>query len=275
MNRLAPSLDPLSAHQLSVSDLTVSYHRIPALHHIAFDVQCGQSVALLGPNGAGKSTLLKALAGLLPRETGRITFHHEEISGATKDFAYLPQREQVDWDFPTTVRGLVEMGRYLRLGWWRSFRKEDEQAVNEAIEAMQLGPLEDRQISALSGGQQQRAFLARAIAQQAHVFLLDEPFTGLDRPTQENLKTLLRQLRDLGKLIIASHHDLPSVGEIFDHTILLNGELIAAGPLAEAFTEHNIQRTFQTPTFAGPPHAHAHDHAHGHHHAHDGEHHHH
>src|SRR5580698_7000793 len=109
----------MPAHQLSVSNLTVSYHRIPALHHISFEVECGQSVALLGPNGAGKSSLLKALAGLVPRETGTIRFHDQEVRGATSHFAYLPQREQVDWDFPTTVRGIVEMGRYLRVGWWR------------------------------------------------------------------------------------------------------------------------------------------------------------
>jgi len=261
MSPRASSLDPCGGHNLTVRDLTVSYNRIPALHHIAFEVRCGQSVALLGPNGAGKSTLLKSLAGLLPRETGSIAFHGREVSGATQDFAYLPQRENIDWDFPTTVRGLVEMGRFLRLGWWRRFREEDRVAVDEAIAAMHLQPLEKRQISALSGGQQQRAFLARALAQQAHVFLLDEPFTGLDKPTQDNLKELLRTLRDQGKLIIASHHDLPSVPELFDQAILINGELIAAGSVQEAFTEANIHKAYQTTPFAGPAgHAHAHHH---------------
>jgi len=250
-----------NGHRLKVRDLTVSYNRIPALHHIAFEVQCGQSVALLGPNGAGKSTLLKALAGLIPRETGSIAFHGHEVSGATQDFAYLPQRENIDWDFPTTVRGLVEMGRFLRLGWWRRFRDEDRVAVDEAIAAMHLQPLERRQISALSGGQQQRAFLARALAQQAHVFLLDEPFTGLDKPSQDNLKEMVRTLRGQGKLIIASHHDLRTVPELFDQAILINGELIAAGPVAEVFTEANIDKTYHTTPFAGPPrHAHAHHH---------------
>jgi ABC-type Mn2+/Zn2+ transport system ATPase subunit len=260
MNRGQP-LDPVSAHRLQVSDLTVSYHRIPALHHIAFEVACGQCVALLGPNGAGKSTLLKALAGLLPHETGKIAFHHHEVSGASQHFAYLPQRENIDWDFPTTVRGLVEMGRYLRLGWWQRFREEDCIAVDEAIAAMHLEPLEKRQISALSGGQQQRAFLARALAQQAHVFLLDEPFTGLDKPTQDDLKEVLRTLRDHGKLIIASHHDLPSVPELFDQVILLNGELIAAGPVATVFTEENIHKTYHTAPYTGPV-----QHEHHHHH---------
>src|SRR5690606_20813452 len=130
----------------------------------------------------------------------------------------------IDWDFPTTVRGIVEMGRYLRLGWWRRYGRVDEQAVEDAIVAMQLKPLEHRQINALSGGQQQRAFLARALAQQAHVVLLDEPFTGLDKPTQDNLKQLLIELRQQGKLIIASHHDLASVPELFDQVVFLNGE---------------------------------------------------
>jgi ABC-type Mn2+/Zn2+ transport system ATPase subunit len=248
----------MHSHNLQVSDLTVSYNRIPALHHIAFEVSCGQCVALLGPNGAGKSTLLKSLAGLVPRETGRIAFHGREVRGATQDFAYLPQRENIDWDFPTTVRGLVEMGRYLRIGWWRRYGADDAKAVDEAIAAMHLGPLAHRQISALSGGQQQRAFLARALAQQAHVFLLDEPFTGLDKPTQDNLKQMLRTLKEQGKLIIASHHDLLTVPELFDQVILLNGELIGAGPVGEVFTESLIQKTYQIPAFAGPEAAHHH-----------------
>jgi manganese/iron transport system ATP-binding protein/manganese/zinc/iron transport system ATP- binding protein len=240
----------MASHSLKVSDLTVSYNRIPALHHLSFEVSCGQCVGLLGPNGAGKSSLLKALAGLLPRETGTIHFHGHEVTGATRDFAYLPQREQIDWDFPTDVRGLVEMGRFLRLGWWRKFRAEDDAAVDEAITLMHLGPLEKRQISALSGGQQQRAFLARALAQQAHVFLLDEPFTGLDKPTQDNLKQLLRDLRDQGKLVISSHHDLGTVTELFDQVLLINGELIACGAVADTFTETNIRKTYSTRVFA-------------------------
>jgi ABC-type Mn2+/Zn2+ transport system ATPase subunit len=254
-------LTPMSSHQLAVADLTVSYNRVPALHHIGFDVHCGQCVALLGPNGAGKSTLLKALAGLLPVETGSISFHGHPVRGATQDFAYLPQREEVDWDFPATVRGLVEMGRYIRVGWWRSFGAADRAAVDSALEAMQLGDLEDRQISALSGGQQQRAFLARALAQEAHVFLFDEPFTGLDQPTQQNLKVLIRKLCDAGKLVLASHHDLATVPEIFDRALLLNGELIAAGKVSEVFTEENIAKTYSTRVFSGPvPHHHHHHH---------------
>jgi ABC-type Mn2+/Zn2+ transport system ATPase subunit len=243
-------------HELVVNDLTVSYSRIPALHHIAFRARCGQCVALLGPNGAGKSTLLKALCGLVALETGQISFHGHPVRGASREFAYLPQREQVDWDFPATVRSLVEMGRFIRTGWWRRYGADDHTAVDGAIRLMQLEDLEDRQISALSGGQQQRAFLARALAQQAHVFLLDEPFTGLDKPNQDNLKQLLRTLRSEGKLLLLSHHDLATVPEIFDSALLLNGELIASGPISEAFTEENITRTYSMRAFAGPAHQH-------------------
>ncbi len=244
-------------HSLKIADLTVSYQRIPALHHIGFDVHCGQCVALLGPNGAGKTTLLKTLAGLIGRETGTIHFHGREVRGATPDIAYLPQRGQIDWDFPTTVRGLVEMGRYLRLGWWRKYGAADATAVDAAIAAMSLEPLQDRQINALSGGQQQRAFIARALAQEAHVLLLDEPFTGLDKPNQDTLRATFRSLREKGKLLLVSHHDLASVPEIFDQVVLLNGELIAAGPTAQAFTEGNIQRAYTTRVFAGVDHGHA------------------
>lgn len=254
----------MSSHQLVVSDLTVSYNRVPALHHLNFTARCGQVVGLLGPNGAGKSTLIKALAGLLEIETGAISFHGYSVRGPNREFAYLPQRENVDWDFPTTVRGLVEMGRYQRTKWWRGYTGEDAAAVDEAIELMQLGELQDRQINALSGGQQQRSFLARALAQQAHVFLLDEPFTGLDQPNQQSLKQVFRTLREQGKLLLVSHHDLATVSEIFDQVLLLNGELIAVGNVSDVFVEANIAKTYSTRVFSGlsPEHSHSHDHTH-------------
>jgi ABC-type Mn2+/Zn2+ transport system ATPase subunit len=156
----------------------------------------------------------------------------------------------VDWDFPTTVRGVVEMGRYLRVRWWRRFGPEDKHAVDDALESMQLTPLQDRQISALSGGQQQRVFLARALAQEAHVLLLDEPFTGLDQPSQDALREVFRELRNRGKLLLVSHHELSSVPEIFDRVVLLNGELIASGTVAEAFTRENLTRAYGTRVFS-------------------------
>jgi ABC-type Mn2+/Zn2+ transport system ATPase subunit len=244
----------VSTHSLEVRDLTVSYRRIPAVHHLSFSVACGQSMAVLGPNGAGKSTLLKALAGLVERESGVVCFHGTEVHGPTREFAYLPQREMVDWDFPTTVRGVVEMGRYMRLRWWRRFGKDDRVAVESALEAMQLTPLQDRQISALSGGQQQRVFLARALAQEAHVLLLDEPFTGLDQPSMEALKQVLRELRNQGKLILISHHDLSNVQEIFDRVLFVNGELIAEGETARVFTRQNLERTYGMRVFSGVSH---------------------
>jgi ABC-type Mn2+/Zn2+ transport system ATPase subunit len=245
---------PVNNHSLEVRDLTVSYRRIPAVHHLSFSVSCGKCVAVLGPNGAGKSTLLKALAGVVERESGGVRFHGVEVHGPTREFAYLPQREMVDWDFPTTVRGVVEMGRYLQLRWWRRFGQADRAAVESALEAMQLTPLQDRQISALSGGQQQRVFLARALAQEAHVLLLDEPFTGLDQPSIEALKQVLRQLRDQGKLILVSHHDLSSVQEIFDRVLLINGELIAEGETGAVFNRQNLERTYGVRVFSALSH---------------------
>jgi len=248
----------MSNHHLQIKDLTVSYHRVPAIHHVNFEAACGNCVALLGPNGAGKTTLLKAIVGLIPPETGSVTFHSSAMRASAADIAYLPQRSTIDWDFPITVRGMVETGCYLRLGLWRFFRKEDQERVDSALETMHLRDLADRQISALSGGQQQRAFLARALAQDAHVFLLDEPFAGLDKSSQESLGQTMRQLAGKENLVIASHHDLKTVPELFDHVLFLNGELIAFGKTEEVFTNANIAGTFNTEVFSGSAHDLAH-----------------
>ena len=244
----------MSSHRLTVSDLTVSYRGVPALHHVDLDLRCGRCVGLLGPNGAGKSTLLKSIAGLVPRETGKVHFdaHQHGDTAADRSIAYLPQRSVVDWDFPLTVRGLAEMGRYPALGGWRSYGERDHAVVQEALVATHLTDLADRQISALSGGQQQRAFLARAVAQGAHVYLLDEPFTGLDRNAQAVLSGLLRTLAETqGKLVVVSHHDLRTVEDLFDDVIFLNGELVAFGPVKDVFTPENIARTYGTEIFTG------------------------
>ncbi|MBO0696543.1 MAG: metal ABC transporter ATP-binding protein [Verrucomicrobia bacterium] len=243
-------------HHLEIKDLTVAYHRVPAVHHVTLDLHCGHCVALLGPNGAGKTTFFKALVGLVPKETGEIIFGGHGKVGADTDIAYLPQRSVIDWDFPITVRGMVEMGRYMRIGNWRHFGKADDEAVDVALHTMDLAELADRQISALSGGQQQRAFLARSLAQEAHVFLLDEPFTGLDKTAQDLLGQAIQKLAADGNLVIASHHDLKSVPELFDQVIFLNGELIAFGDTDEMFREENIARTYRTHIFSG---THAHD----------------
>ncbi len=239
------------SHTLLLEDLTVSYNRIPAVHHLSAEFHCGSCVALLGPNGAGKTTLLKAIAGLLPVETGRITVHGHHKGTSGRAIAYVPQRESVDWDFPITVRGLVEMGRFPSVGPWGKFTAADSKMVDEALHLCDLEDLAARQISALSGGQQQRAFLARAWAQQADIYLLDEPFTGLDRNASEAFSRAMHRLRDAGKLILASHHDLKNVEQLFDEILLLNGELVVCGPVSTAFTRENLDRAYQTHVFSG------------------------
>lgn len=243
-----------AADGLELDNVTVSYGRIPAVHHLSVVLPCGSCVALLGPNGAGKTTLLKAIAGLMRIESGGIRFRGRALRNeapGTHSIAYLPQREQVDWDFPITLRGMVEMGRYPKLGPFRGFGKEDARLVDEALRLMDLESLAHRQIRALSGGQQQRAFLARAWAQQADIYLLDEPFTGLDRNASAALTHLLHTLRGHDKLVLASHHHLGGVPEIFDRVLILNGELIAAGPTAEAFSEEIIDKAFSVDVFTG------------------------
>jgi ABC-type Mn2+/Zn2+ transport system ATPase subunit len=218
-----------SKHLLKVEKLEVHYQSVVALKNINFEIRCGQSLALVGPNGAGKSTLIKALAGLTPVYTGEIYWRDQLLIHGGYDIAYLPQRGDIDWNFPITVEGLVEMGRYPNLGLFKRYSEHDVEIVERALEVMDLQDLRKRQIRELSGGQQQRVFIARALAQEAHVLLLDEPFTGLDRPSQELLAGLMKQLTQEGRLLIASHHDLNTVGAIFDQILLLNQELVAFG----------------------------------------------
>ncbi len=233
-------------HELVIEDLSVSYRRVRALEKISLATSCGTRVALVGPNGAGKSTLLKAIAGLVPRDHGTILWRGTAVRKWSREFAYLPQREEVDWSFPITVRGLVEMGRYPQTGWWRRFSKTDHAAVDAALESLALTDLHHRQIRELSGGQQQRAFLARALAQEAHVLLLDEPFTGLDRTAAQMLGSLLEKLAQEGRLVIASHHDLNTVADLFDEVLVLDTGLIGFGPVREILTPEVISTTFAT-----------------------------
>jgi ABC-type Mn2+/Zn2+ transport system ATPase subunit len=232
-------------HRLEVVDLSVHYQEVRALEKIHFATECGRSMALIGPNGAGKSTLLKSLAGLIPGDRGKILWRGKPLTRSSHEIAYLPQRGDVDWNFPITVRGLVEMGRYPNLGWWRQYSRHDAEIVERALKSMELCDLEDRQISALSGGQQQRAFIARALAQEAHVLLLDEPFTGLDKPAQENLSRLFQELTAEGRLLIASHHDLQTVASNFDDVLIIRRHQVAFGPVAEAFTAENIASAYE------------------------------
>jgi len=234
-------------HELVIEGLSVSYRDILALSGVSMATSCGNRVALIGPNGAGKSTLLKAIAGLVPKSSGEIRWRGTAVRKWSREFAYLPQREEVDWSFPITVRGLVEMGRYPQTGWWRKFSEDDIRAVDTALESLNLNDLQDRQIRELSGGQQQRAFLARAIAQEAHVLLLDEPFTGLDRNAAMLLADLLAKLAGEGRLIIASHHELVSAPDLFDEVLVLNTHQVAFGAVTETLTPQLIADTFAIP----------------------------
>jgi ABC-type Mn2+/Zn2+ transport system ATPase subunit len=231
-------------HELVIDSLRVNYRKHLALDGVSFATSCGNRVALVGPNGAGKSTLLKAIAGLVPRSAGSIRWRGSAVKRWSREFAYLPQREEVDWSFPITVRGLVEMGRYPQTGLWGRFSDEDAAAVDKALAALDLEALQQRQIRELSGGQQQRAFLARALAQEAHVLLLDEPFTGLDRNASRQLGDLLGKLAHEGRLVIASHHDLATAPRLFDEALLLATRPVAFGPAAEALSEANLDRAF-------------------------------
>ena len=235
-------------HSLEVRDLQVNYGPVRALEGVSFTASCGHTLALVGPNGAGKSTLLSALAGLLTPQAGSMCWMGTPLRQCKHEIAYLPQRSEVDWSFPITVRQLVEMGCYPSLGMWKSFGAHETQIVQRALESMQLTDLAGRQIAALSGGQQQRAFLARALAQEAHILLLDEPFTGLDVPSSEILAALLRQLAGEGRLVIASHHDLNTAPRIFDQCLLLHRTAIAMGPTSEVLSPANLAAAFGTTT---------------------------
>jgi len=231
-------------HELVIDSLQVRYRNTLALDGVSFATSCGNRVALVGPNGAGKSTLLKAIAGLVPRTGGNILWRGSAVKRWSREFAYLPQREEVDWSFPITVRGLVEMGRYPQTGMWGRFGEKDVAAVDSALASLDLLDLQQRQIRELSGGQQQRAFLARALAQEAHVLLLDEPFTGLDRNASRQLGDLLARLSQEGRLVVASHHDLATVPRLFDEALLLKTAPIAFGTATEVLSEKNLDLAF-------------------------------
>lgn len=231
-------------HTLAVEALRAAYGKNEVLTDISFKATCGQTIALIGPNGAGKSTLLNLLAGLMLPTAGSMKWNDTPLQAARHETAFMPQRTEVNWAFPITVRELVEMGRYPSTGIWKRLQHHDTEIVDKALHTLDLIDLQHRQIGALSGGQQQRAFLARALAQEAHILLLDEPFTGLDVPGMESLGELLRALTAEGRLIIASHHDLSTAAQIFDRSLLLNGRTIAYGPTADVLNEQNLHTAF-------------------------------
>ncbi|MEW4530134.1 ABC transporter ATP-binding protein [Maioricimonas sp. JC845] len=229
---------------LSIYDLTVAYNRRPVLWDVGVNLPAGRLVGIVGPNGAGKSTLIKAVMDLVPRASGRIHVFGEPYRRQRGRVGYVPQRESVDWDFPVDALDVVTMGLYGQIGWCLPVRRKHREMAREALERVGVADLAHRQISELSGGQQQRTFLARALVQDADLYLMDEPFAAVDAATERAIVDILQDMKARGKTVLVVHHDLQTVPEYFDHVILLNMRVVADGPTADVFTPENLQRTY-------------------------------
>ncbi len=223
---------------IEIRNLTVAYGENIALENFNLDIEVGSLMALVGPNGAGKSTLIKTILKFLKQITGEI-----KINGKT--LAYVPQRNSVDWDFPTTLFDVVEMGCYGRVGFFKRVSTEEKQKVLKAIEQVGMLDFKDRQISELSGGQQQRAFIARALVQEADIYLMDEPFQGVDSTTEKSIVDILKKLKSDGKTLIVVHHDLQTVPTYFETVTFINKSVIASGKVKEVFTQENIDMAYK------------------------------
>jgi manganese/zinc/iron transport system ATP- binding protein len=233
-----------SLNAIDVSDLTVAYQDRPVLWDIDLAAPAGILMAIVGPNGAGKTTLIKAVLGLIRPAAGQVLIHGKPYAVQRNLVGYVPQRGSVDWDFPTSVLDVVMMGRYGALGWIRRPGRRESELALDALEKVGMRAYASRQISQLSGGQQQRVFLARALAQDAAVYFMDEPFQGVDATTERAIVGLLQSLRAAGKTVVVVHHDLQTVPEYFDWVTLLNVRLIASGPVGEVFTESNLRQAY-------------------------------
>ena len=237
--RPASSVPPLEIH-----DMTVAYHRKPVLWDIDLVAPEGQLIGIIGPNGAGKSTLIKAVLDLAPLASGQVRIYGLPYAQQRHLVGYVPQRETVDWDFPVTALDVVMMGTYGRLGWFRRPGAAERHLAESCLDKVGMAPFARRQIQQLSGGQQQRIFLARALAQDAQIYFMDEPFSGVDAATEQAIVALLHSLRLGGKTVFVVHHELQTVRNYFDFVILLNMRLVAAGPTATTFTKQNLQQTY-------------------------------
>lgn len=229
---------------LEFHDVTVAYGRRPVLWNVDLTVPGACLFGIIGPNGAGKSTLLKAALGLVPLAGGEVRILGAPLEQVRGRVGYVPQRESVDWDFPVTVTDVVLMGTYARLGWLRRPGPRERSLAAECLDRVGLADVADRQIGRLSGGQQQRVFLARALAQEADVYFLDEPMAGVDARSQERIFRVLAELRAEGRLVVIVHHDLRSAGDWFDAVALIDMRLVATGPVAEVLTPENLRRTY-------------------------------
>ena len=247
-NQPRSTLDARPEHSadnpLSVHAMTVAYHRKPVLWDVDYDAPPASLVAIVGPNGAGKSTFIKGCLGLIPTAAGTVEFWGKTYKQARAKIGYVPQRESVDWDFPVSALDVVCMGLYRKIGWFKPVRKIHKSAAMESLDRMGLADYANRQIAQLSGGQQQRVFLARALVQQADLYFMDEPFAGVDAATEAAIIDVLRDLRAQHKTVIVVHHDLQTVPTYFDHAMLLNMRIVAAGPVAETFTDENLHKTY-------------------------------
>jgi len=235
---------PLSDTPLEVHDMSVAYHQKPVLYGIDLVVPAGNLIGIVGPNGAGKSTFIKAIMGLLPLSSGWVKVFGKPYAENCRRVGYVPQRESVDWDFPVNVMDVVLMGRYGRLRLGQRPTRQDHEVARECLEKVHMLPYAKRQIGNLSGGQQQRVFLARALAQESDLYLMDEPFVGVDAATESAIITLLRELKNRGKTVLVVHHDLSSARDYFDMLMLLNMRLVAFGPTADVFTSEMLQTTY-------------------------------
>jgi manganese/zinc/iron transport system ATP- binding protein len=229
---------------IEVRDLTVAYRDKPVLWDVDLDLPPGVLMAIVGPNGAGKTTLIKSILGLVTPAAGQILVNGAPYESQRRAVAYVPQRGSVDWDFPTSVLDVVMMGLYGKLGWLRRPGKAERETARHALEKVGMADLAERQISQLSGGQQQRVFLARALVQNASIYLMDEPFQGVDATTERAIVQLLQELRSQGSTVAVVHHDLQTVPEYFDWVLLLNVRRVAAGPVGEVFTDENLRATY-------------------------------
>jgi manganese/zinc/iron transport system ATP- binding protein len=229
---------------LEIHDMTVAYHRRPVLWDIDLVVPEGKLVGIVGPNGAGKTTLIKAVLGLLPLASGKVEIYGQPCDKQRRLIGYVPQRESVDWDFPVTVRDVVLMGTYGRLGWVRRPGRAEREIADQCLAQVGMQDFARRQIRQLSGGQQQRVFLARALAQQARIYFMDEPFAGVDAATESAIIQLLQNLRSEKKTVFVVHHDLQTVRSYFDYVMLLNMRLVACGPTETTFTPENLHETY-------------------------------
>lgn len=229
---------------LTIRDLTVAYHRKPVIWDIDLTIPEGKLVSIVGPNGAGKTTLIKACLDLIPRSSGEVSIYGQPYKQARQRVGYVPQRESVDWDFPVSALDVVAMGTYGQLGWFRRVSKRSKALSMQALERVGLADYAHRQISQLSGGQQQRTFLARALVQDADIYFMDEPFAAVDAATERAIVEMLKEIQERGKTVLVVHHDLATVPQYFDWTVLLNMRVVAAGPTDEVFNQQNLRRTY-------------------------------